>query len=153
MWSLFFCFVIPEFFMWFRSSRICFFRNWKRPRFFDLLIIVLFETAHVVGQALLTLAVLPNMKVVQGAMITNCVCLIPGVFGLLSRNSKESKRLAKMIADILAILAQLSGCLLWAFPEMSKSNWSQPWLLPTALILTSFGWWENYVDKRSPIGT
>ena len=49
-------------------------------------------------------------------------------------------------------LAQLSGCLLWAIPELTKSNWNQIWLLPTALILTSFGWWENYVDKHSPIG-
>ena len=152
MWALFFSFLIPEFFMWFRSSRICFFRQWKRPRFFDFMIVVLFETFHVVGLAMLIYAVLPNMKVVQGAMITNCVCLIPGVLGLLSRNSKESKRLAKSVVDILAILAQLSGCLLWAIPELTKSNWNQIWLLPTALILTSFGWWENYVDKHSPIG-
>ena len=62
------------------------------------------------------------------------------------------KRFAKTVVDILAILAQLSGCFLWAIPELTKSNWNQIWLLPTALILTSFGWWENYVDKHSPFG-
>ena len=63
MWALFFSFVIPEFFMWFRASRICFFRQWKRPPFVDFLIILIFETFHVVGVALLVYAVLPNMKV------------------------------------------------------------------------------------------
>ena len=85
-------------------------------------------------------------------MITNCVCLVPGILGMLSRNSKESKRLGKIVVDILAILAQLSGCLLWAIPELTKSNWNQIWLLPLSVILTSFGWWENYVDKHSPVG-
>jgi chitin synthase len=153
MWALLFSFVIPEFFMWFRSSRICFFRQWKRPRFFDFIIVVLFETFHVVGVAMLIYAVLPNMKVVQGAMLTNCVCLVPGILGMLSRNSKESKRFAKSIVDILAIVAQLSGCFLWVIPELNKTNWQHVWMLPTSLILTSFGWWENYVDKHSPIGS
>lgn len=63
MWSLFFCFVIPEFFTWFRASRICFFRNWKRPPFLDFLIIVLFDTFHVVGIATLVYAVLPYLEV------------------------------------------------------------------------------------------
>ena len=63
MWTLFFCFVIPEFFMWFRSSRICFFRTWKRPPFLDFMVVVVFETAHVIGVALLIYVVLPNMKV------------------------------------------------------------------------------------------
>ena len=63
MWALFFSYVIPEFFVWFRSSRICFFRQWKRPKFIDFMIVVLFETFHVVGLALLIYAVLPNMKV------------------------------------------------------------------------------------------
>ncbi len=26
------------------------------------------------------------------------------------------------------------------------------WILPVALICTSFGWWENYVHKDSPLG-
>ncbi|XP_059350344.1 chitin synthase chs-2-like isoform X1 [Daphnia carinata] len=152
MWALLFSFVIPEFFMWFRSSRICFFRQWKRPRFFDFMVVVVFETLHVIGVAMLIYAVLPNMKVVQGAMLTNCVCLVPGILGLLSRNSKESKRFAKSIVDIFAIMAQISGCFLWVIPELNKTNWHHVWMLPASLILTSFGWWENYVDKHSPIG-
>ena len=86
-------------------------------------------------------------------MITNCVCIVPGVLGMLSRNNKESKRFAKVIVDLFAILAQLSGCFLWVALEMTKAKPSRTvWLMPVALILTSFGWWENYVDKHSPVG-
>ena len=117
------------------------------------MVVVVFETLHVIGVAMLIYAVLPNMKVVQGAMLTNCVCFIPALFGLLSRNSKESKRFAKSVVDILAIVAQLSGAFLWVIPELNKTNWTHIWMLPTSLILASFGWWENYVDKHSPIGS
>ena len=85
-------------------------------------------------------------------MITNCVCLVPGILGLLSRSNKESKRFAKVIVDVCAILAQLTGCFLWVFTEVAKPNGNkQIWLMPVALILTSCGWWENYVDKHSPL--
>ena len=86
-------------------------------------------------------------------MITNCVCVIPGIFCMLSRNNKESKRLAKTIVDVVAILAQLSACFLWlGLDGVIKGGELHKYLLPVSLFLTSFGWWENYVDKRSPIG-
>ena len=85
-------------------------------------------------------------------MITNCVCLVPGILGMLSRSNKESKRFAKVLVDIFAILAQLSGCFLWLALEMTKPHPNESfWMIPVALALTSFGWWENYVDKHSPI--
>ncbi|KAK4018058.1 hypothetical protein OUZ56_000127 [Daphnia magna] len=39
VWAIFFCFVVPEFFMWFRSTRICLFRTWKRPTTWEFFII------------------------------------------------------------------------------------------------------------------
>ena len=36
---------------------------------------------HVVGLALLFYVVLPELDVVKGAMLTNCVAFIPAVFG------------------------------------------------------------------------
>ena len=41
------------------------------------------ETAHTIGLALLVFYVLPDIDVVKGAMLTNCLCFIPGVLGKL----------------------------------------------------------------------
>jgi hypothetical protein len=37
---------------------------------------------HVVGLALLIFVVLPELDVVKGAMLTNCLCFIPAVLGI-----------------------------------------------------------------------
>ena len=157
VWAIFFCFVVPELFMFFRSMRICLFRTWKKPSGLEFLILVTFETFHVIGLALLVYLVLPNLKVVEAVMLTNCVCLIPGILKMFSRfndNTSESKRKNLpylLTADGLAIVAQLSGLFLWAALNWSATN-NVVWILPISLLFTSFGWWENYVDKESPFG-
>ena len=65
----------------FRSSRICIFKSARRCTFSDFLVVLLFEAMHVVGLALLFYVVLPELDVVKGAMLTNCVAFIPAVFG------------------------------------------------------------------------
>ena len=95
-----------------------------------------------------------SWQVAQGAMITNCVCFVPAIFCLLSRDRKEGG--LKILADFLAILFQLTGCFVWAVLTWTQnpddSMRTLIWILPAALILTSLGWWENYVDKKSPFG-
>ena len=49
--------------------------------FSDFLVVLLFETMSAVGMALLTFVVLPELDVVKGAMLTNCVAFIPALFG------------------------------------------------------------------------
>ncbi|KAK2724897.1 hypothetical protein QYM36_001381, partial [Artemia franciscana] len=150
-WCLIFTFLVPEIFTLFRASRIVLFKSWRRPPFSDFVIVWMFESFHIIGIGLLMFAVLPHLDVVQGAMITNCVCLVPGVLGMLSRSRKESKRSAKILVDIFSILAQLTGLLLWPIILAGKDGGSHlVWSLPVSLLLTSCGWWENYADKHSP---
>jgi len=152
LWAIFFCFLVPEFLTWTRSLRICIFRTWKAPSLAHFSIITLFETLHIFGIALFVYTVLPNLKVVEGIMLTNCFCLVPGVLNMLSRNQSTSQRYLKLTLDTLAILAQLSGLILWAALDWTTSNWNVVWILPFALLFGSFGWWENYVERTSPIG-
>ena len=63
----------------FRSARICVFKSCRRSSFSDLFVVFIFETMHVVGLTLLFFVVLPELDVVKGAMLTNCVCFIPAV--------------------------------------------------------------------------
>lgn len=152
VWAIFFCFLVPEFFMWFRSTRICLFRTWKKPAILDFLLVTLFDTIHVVGLACLVYLVLPNLKVVEAVMLTNCVCVVPGILNMFTRHDSGSLRPYLLTADVLAVLAQFSGLFLWAALQWSTSNSNLVWILPISLFMTSFGWWENYVDRDSPYG-
>lgn len=71
-----------------------------------------------------------------------------GILGLLSRSSKEGRRAIKVIFDLLAIAAQITGFIVWPLLE----NRPILWMVPIAAIMTSCAWWENYVCIHSPIG-
>jgi hypothetical protein len=54
------------------------------------------------------------------------------------------------VIDIVALAAQVTGFVVWPLIEGGQ----QPalWFIPLALFLTSFGWWENFVSKKSALG-
>ncbi|XP_053982024.1 chitin synthase chs-2 isoform X1 [Hylaeus volcanicus] len=151
IWCIIIAFAVPEFGTLIRSLRICIFKSWKKPPISHFLLVFLMETFHVVGLALMFMAVLPDLDVVQGAMLTNCVCFVPGLLGLLSRNKnkEESKRFVLVLIDIAALAAQGTSFVLWPLLDSSKPSL---WLIGPALFLVSCGWWENYVSMQSPIG-
>lgn len=147
MWCLFFAFCVPQLGATFRSCRMCVFKSWKKPTFAQFTIMFLTETAHTVGIALLVFYILPDLDVVKGAMLTNCLCFVPGILGLLSRSNKESQRFFKVIIDLVAIAAQATGFVVWPIIE----NKPHLWVIPVSILLISVGWWENYASKHSPI--
>ncbi|XP_076648764.1 hyaluronan synthase-like protein kkv isoform X1 [Halictus rubicundus] len=151
IWCIIIAFAVPEFGTLIRSIRICIFKSWKKPPASHFLLVFLMETFHVVGLSLMFMAVLPDLDVVRGAMLTNCVCFVPGLLGLLSRNKTkdESKRFVLVLIDIAALAAQGTSFVLWPLLDSSRPSL---WLIPPALFLVSCGWWENYVSMQSPIG-
>ncbi|XP_043252423.1 chitin synthase chs-2 [Colletes gigas] len=151
IWCIIIAFSVPEFGTFIRSLRICIFKSWKKPPVAHFLLVFLMETCHVVGLALMFMAVLPDLDVVKGAMLTNCVCFVPGLLGLLSRNKNkdESKRFVLVLIDIAALAAQGTSFVLWPLLDSSRPSL---WLIPPALFLVSCGWWENYVSMQSPFG-
>ena len=76
---------------------------------------------HIVGLSLLIFVVLPELDVVKGAMITNCLCFIPAVLQLASRHSKESRRFLKVLMDLVAIGGQCTGFFVWPLVEVKIS--------------------------------
>lgn len=77
IWALVFAFSLPELGTIFRAARICFFRNIHKPTSLQFGLVWIFETFHVIGLGIFTFLVLPDLDVVKGIMLTNCVCLIP----------------------------------------------------------------------------
>jgi chitin synthase len=143
-WCIFFAFLVPELSTLFRSGRICVFKTSRRSSLGDFFVVWLFESLHVIGIAMLFFIVLPELDVVKGAMLTNCLCFIPAILSLMSRHGKESKRWMKVMMDLVAIGGQATGFVIWPIVEKGST-----WTVPIAILLTSAGWWENYVDRRS----
>lgn len=79
IWALVFAFSLPELGTIFRAARICFFRNIQKPTTLQFGLVWIFETFHVIGLGVFTFLVLPDLDVVKGIMLTNCVCLIPAI--------------------------------------------------------------------------
>jgi len=150
-WCIFFAFLVPELGTFLRSFRICMFKSCRKSSFSDFLVVWVFESMHIVGTALLFFVVLPELDVVKGAMLTNCLCFIPAVLGLASRHNKESKRFLKVMMDFIAIGGQCTGFFIWPIVEYQNNSNYVAWTIPIATFLTSAGWWENYVDRRSPL--
>ncbi|KAI5633975.1 chitin synthase domain-containing protein [Phthorimaea operculella] len=148
MWALLAAFAIPEIGSFIRSVRICFFKSSKRPTSVQFVVVFIAESLHTIGLALLFFRVLPELDVVKGAMITNCLCIVPAILALLARSSRDSKRFVKVIVDMAAIVAQVTGFIVWPLLD----NKPTLWLIPISAFLISLGWWENYVTRQSPIG-
>lgn len=70
------------------------------------------------------------------------------MFGLLSRTKKDGGRAIKSIVDLVAIAAQITGFVVWPLLE----NRPVLWVIPIAALMTSCGWWENFVFTQSPFG-
>ncbi len=96
IWVIFLSFLLPELGTLFRSARICIFKSARRGTLSDFFTVMCFEAMHVVGLAMLVFIVFPELDVIKGAMLTNCVAFLPGVFGLASRNSRDSNRCIKV---------------------------------------------------------
>ncbi|XP_046961036.1 chitin synthase chs-2 isoform X1 [Vanessa cardui] len=148
MWAVLAAFAIPEIGTLIRSVRICFFKSSRPPTSIQFIVVFIAESLHTIGMGLLFFVILPELDVVKGAMITNCLCLVPAILGLLSRNSRDSKRFVKVIVDMAAIVAQVTGFIVWPLLE----NKPVLWLIPISSLCISLGWWENYVTRQSPIG-
>lgn len=53
----------------------------------------------------------------------------------------------KMTLDLTSIAAQATPLVTWLVVEKDVSKFT----IPLSVILISFGWWENFVYKESPI--
>ncbi|KAL7298109.1 hypothetical protein TKK_0009113 [Trichogramma kaykai] len=151
IWCIIIAFTVPELGTLIRSLRMCFFKSWKKPMSSHFLLVFVMETFHVLGLALMFFAILPDLDAVKGAMLANCVCFVPGLLALMSRNKDkdESRRFVLVLVDLAALAAQATGFVVWPLLD-SKSP--SLWLIPPALVLISCRWWENYVSDKSPIG-
>jgi chitin synthase len=83
LWCLLIAYLVPELGTLIRSLRICFFKSCTKPTTKEFFAVFLSETLHTVGVSIFVFVILPDLDVVKGAMLTNCVCFVPGLLGMI----------------------------------------------------------------------
>jgi chitin synthase len=81
MWCLFIAYIIPEILTFLDASRKCFFKKVTKPTILQFFVVATAETLRTIGTGLLIFMILPNLDVLKGAMLTNCLCFVPGLIG------------------------------------------------------------------------
>lgn len=79
IWAIVYAFCIPEAGCFLRAFRIYFFKNVRKANWKEILLVSVSETLSLLGLALLVFVILPQIDVIKGAMITNCVCFFPAI--------------------------------------------------------------------------
>lgn len=64
--------------------------------------------------------------------------------GILAEFDSEKTRVLKVAIDLLALVVQVTGFVVWPLVESGRE--ASFWFIPLALFLISFGWWENFVS-------
>jgi chitin synthase len=81
IWCLFFAFIIPEIMTFLRATRKCLFKKVTKPTLLQFCVVATAETLRTIGTGLLVFMILPNLDVLKGAMLANCLCFVPGLIG------------------------------------------------------------------------
>ena len=68
----------------------------------------------------------------------------------VNKNVPKYQTIMKVTADIAAVCVQLLGFLVWPRIGTNAGDIGKIWAIPIAVMLTSCGWWENFVSVRSP---
>ena len=172
-WAIFFCFLAGELFTLIRSFRVVFMKSCRFLSVFsEFPIVFIFETLHVVGTSVLFLVALPELDSFRAIMVTQAVAMFPCILKLINKDifchaskddtdGKEKQKNGNPVTrglhkiannkivfygmGFLSLLIQLSP-ILWFADADVRNNKNLWWSLAVGLLLTSFGWWECYVQ-------
>lgn len=148
LWALFLVVCAPCVFTFAKCFwRVCF-KKTRNPSARVLLLVLAIETLHTAGMSLFAFYVLPSVDPIRGVMLTFGVGVIPSLLKLFDTQSDNGRKCYATIADIAALVVQISILVLWPITNViHQSSNELSWTIPSSLLLISIGWWENYVNK------
>ena len=79
----------------------------------DFLFVLTMETLHVVGVAILAFVGFPQLDTTHAIVLTNCLSVLPSCLLLVTDGFKIGGGVLVLLFNALALLAQVSGPLLW----------------------------------------
>ncbi|CAN8011733.1 unnamed protein product [Ixodes pacificus] len=139
-WMLLLVLCVPELICFLDCVKECMLRSIKMPGPKTFFLVFIVETLHATGLCLLVFAVLPEMDAVKGAMICNCVAIVPALLASLSHRTAHWQT----ALNILAFAGQITGTVIWSMGPTGIVA------LPAALVLVSFAWWETAANEDAP---
>ncbi|OQR71563.1 hypothetical protein BIW11_10914, partial [Tropilaelaps mercedesae] len=89
-WILLLCLVVPECLKLLASVKLCMFKPVVWPSLATISLTLVMEGLHASGCALMTFGILPELNVVRGAMLANCVFFVPALLRLSYCTSLQS---------------------------------------------------------------
>ena len=164
IWAICFAFCVPQVMSLGRTLRKCLFKFNNSPKKRDIVFIAVMELLHTAGLAILCFVVLPELDTANALVLSSLIATVPCCVLLLSRFKKtdNAKRFLwrSMPLDTLALMVQLSGCVMFPVLQVAGINNNvlpthpYPWAIPVGLIMTSCGWWETFTEEDSyfPLG-
>ena len=89
---------------------------------------------------------------VRVIMVTTGTCLVPSMLKTLKDLGTSDITLKldvlTVIIDVIAIIAQIVGLVIWPLATSNNSP-NFVWSFVVGIVMTSFGWWEAFVDEHS----
>ncbi|XP_052813937.1 chitin synthase chs-2-like [Mya arenaria] len=153
LWALFIVVCSPNVFTFGKCLwRVCF-KTTRNPTPKVLFLLLAIETLHTAGITLFTFYVLPSMDALRGLALTFGVGCVPALLKMFDTQREEGRKFYVFIADIVALVAQISILILWPVRDFVVNEKSElTWTIPVSLLLISIGWWENYINKFTAMG-
>ena len=97
--------------------------------------------------------VLPSIDPIRGLVLTFGVGIVPAILKLFDQQGSDGRKFYVIVADILAVIAQISILILWPVRNLIvQQDIELTWTIPVSLLLISLGWWENYINKFTKMG-
>ncbi|CAN7988104.1 unnamed protein product, partial [Ixodes hexagonus] len=137
MWAMLLMLCVPEFICFLNCLKGCLLRSIKMPDSKTFILVLIVETLHAIGLCLLVFVVLPEMDALKGAMVCNCVAVVPALLASLSHTTKPWQT----ALNVVACAIQCAGAVIWSMGPRGVV------CLPAALVLVSVAWWETAANE------
>lgn len=98
--------------------------------------------------------VLPSVDPLRGLALTFGVGVIPAFLKMFDTQRENGRKFYIILADILALVSQISILIIWPIRNtIEHASTDLTWTIPCSLLLISIGWWENYINRFTKMGT
>ena len=151
LWAIFFSFLAPEIFTFFRNFRMFFMKHHSvYPQKREFFLILIFETLHVIGTSILFLLAFPALDSMTAILASSAVEFFPALLKPLNFFLGSMRSKLELGLSLVALFVQLVAiCFTFFVSSEMEDRWSSPVhvTLGLGLVLTSFGWWETYIPE------
>ncbi|XP_014772462.1 chitin synthase chs-1 [Octopus bimaculoides] len=149
--------VVPTVIFWMLTLVRSVFRKTEWPSKKLLFSVFLFECVQITGKALFLFRIIPTLGLFRSSVLILGTGQVPAVMLLLeqifgAKFQKLSTRFLGLIFYSLACCIQIgiipvfyiTDFFTWTTDRDEKISETENWIVPIAVVLTSFTWWENY---------